>query len=202
MTLLRTNGLILLMAISACLLAGCSEKDPGTPSAESTTRTGTPSSGTSTTTADSGLPELALDTFKSDPCQLLKTDQVAELGTFKAPVKSTNEVAVQCRWGAQDVTKGATYTVAIATTEASFDSASAQAKQKFPVFTLKKVLDYPAYSADATDAKGACTTGVGTPSKGVFLVQIIMDNEKLPEYNNPCAATEKAAEFVVKNLKG
>ena len=201
MTLLRTKGLILLVAISACLLAACSQKDPGTPSAESQTQTGTPTTG-GTTSADSGLPELALDTFKSDPCQLLKTDQVAQLGTFKAPVKSTNDVAVQCRWGAQDVTKGATYTVAIATTDASFDSASAQAKQKFPVFTLKKVLDYPAYSADATNAQGSCTTGVGTPSKGVFLVQIIMDNEKLPEYKDPCAATEKAAELVVKNLKG
>ncbi|HWO68296.1 MAG TPA: DUF3558 family protein, partial [Umezawaea sp.] len=124
------------------------------------------------------------------------------LGTFKAPVKSNNQVAAQCRWAAQDVTKGVAYTVAVTTTGTTFQTAADQAKSKSPFFETTKVSEYPAYNFDGTDAKGSCSTGVGTPSKGVFLVQINMENKALPEYNDPCAATEKVAALVIKNLKG
>lgn len=199
MTLLRTNGLILLMAVSACLLGGCSEKGTGRPSAESGVTTGTPSTTPST---DTGGPELPLSTFVDKPCDLLKSSEVAQLGTFKAPVKSTNQVTAQCRWAAQDITKGTTYTVAVATTGVSFETSATQAKDNNPYFKTTKVSDYPAYNSDGTDAKGSCTTGVGTPSKGVFLVQINMENKALPEYDAPCVATEKVAALVIQNLKG
>jgi uncharacterized protein DUF3558 len=200
---LRTNGLILLMAVSACILGGCSEKDPGSASAESGARTEAPSSTASNApSTDTGGPELPLNTFADKPCELLKPDQVAQLGTFKAPAKSTNQAAVQCRWAAQDVTKGAAYTVAVANTGVTFQTSADQAKQNNPYFKPTKVSEYPAFNFDGTDAKGSCTTGVGTPSKGVFLVQINMENKALPEYNDPCAATEKVAALVIANLKG
>src|SRR4051794_14525485 len=107
MTLLRTKGLILLMAVSALLLGGCSEKGSGTPSAEPGVHTGTPSgTASSAPSTDTGGPELPLSTFVDKPCELLKAEQVAGLGTFKAPAKSTNAATSQCKWGAQDVTKG------------------------------------------------------------------------------------------------
>ncbi|WNV89920.1 DUF3558 domain-containing protein [Umezawaea sp. Da 62-37] len=200
---MRTNGLILLMAVSACLLGACSEKDPGTPSAEPDVSTGTATGTTSSApSTDTGAPELSLNAFADKPCDLLKSDEIAQLGTFKAPVKSSNEATTQCRWAAQDVTKGVAYTVAVTTNGVAFETAAQQAKSNNPYFETTEVSEYPAFNTDGTDAKGSCSTGVGTPSKGVFLVQINMENKALPEYNAPCAATEKAAALVVKNLKG
>lgn len=203
MTLLRTKGLILLVAVSACLLGSCSAKDPGTPSAESGAPTGTSgSTASSAPSTSTGGAELPISTFTDKPCELLKADQVAQLGTFKAPAKSTNSVASLCKWGAQDILKGLSYTISVATTGTDFKTSAEQAKANNPYFKETKVGEYPAYNSDGTDAKGSCTTGVGTPSKGVFLAQVIMENEALPEYEDPCAATEKVAALVIQNLKG
>lgn len=198
---MRTKTLIPLLAAIALLIGGCSDKSSGTPTPQNGGSTGGASTSGSASPTSEEASELPLAGFVDKPCELLKTDQVAQLGTFKQAAKNSVKEASQCRWAAQDVTKGVSYTVSVATNGITFETAAKKA-QASPYFKTTTVLDYPAFNADGTDAKGSCSTGVGTPAKGNFLVQINMENEALPEYNNPCQATEKVAELVVQNLKG
>jgi hypothetical protein len=198
---LRTKTLIPLTAAIALLIGGCSGTRTGTPTPQESGSTGGASTSSSASPTSPEASELPIADFVANPCELLKADQVAQLGTFKQAVKNSVKEASQCRWAAQEVTKGVSYTVSIATNGVTFDTAVKKA-QSSPYFKTTTVLEYPAFNADGTDAKGSCSTGVGTPSKGNFLVQINMENQALPEYNDPCTATQKVAELVVKNLKG
>jgi hypothetical protein len=201
MTQLRSTNLIMLTAAAAMLLvSGCSQKSAGEASPQSSPGT---AEGTTTTTssASSTGPELSVTKFASNPCGLLKADQLAQLGTFKAPETSDNPLGNKCRWAAQDILKGAAYSVIVGTKGQTFDEV-AKNSQGVKVYRATTVGGYQAVSSDATDGKGNCTTAVGTSSKDVFVVQISIENENAPEHADSCAATEKVAALVVQNLKG
>jgi len=201
MTQLRSINLIMLMAAAAILLvAGCSQKSAGEASPQSSS-TATESTTESTGSTSSTSPGLSVTKFASNPCGLLKTDQLAQLGTFKAPETSDNPLGNKCRWAAQDVLKGAAYSVIVGTKGQTFDEV-AKNSQGVKVYRPTSVGGYQAVSSDATDGKGNCTTAVGTSSKDVFVVQISIENESTPEHADSCAATEKVAALVVQNLKG
>jgi hypothetical protein len=200
MTQLRSTNLIMLTAATAMLLvAGCSQKNPGDANPQSN-----PSTAESTSATSSANPtgsELSVAKFASNPCGLLTADQLAQLGTFKAPETSDNPLGNKCRWGAQDILKGAAYSVIVGTKGQTFDDV-AKNSQGVTVYRPTTVGGYQAVSSDATDGKGNCTTAVGTSSKDVFVVQISIENESAPEHADSCAATEKVAALVVQNLKG
>jgi hypothetical protein len=198
MTPLRPTTLILFAATASVLLvAGCSQKNPGQANPQSNTGTAT-GTGTSAPPTAAGLD---LTKFKDDPCGLLKTDQLAGLGTFKAPEPGSSSVGPKCRWPALDVTKGAAYTVTVNTNGNTFDQVSENVKGS-KVYRQAKVADYPAVSSDPTNGLGNCLTAVGTSSKDVFFVQISTLNESTPEYQDSCGTTERVAALVVQNLKG
>lgn len=186
------------MAISALLLSGCSQKNAGQPTPKSGVSETT--SGSSTDSPDAGF---SVSKFANDPCSLLKSDQVSQLGTFKVPEKSLSAAGNRCTWTAQDVTRGVTYSV-IAGTSGSTFAEIAQSSKGVKVYRETTIDRYPAVSSDSTNGLGNCTTAVGAskPSKEVFLVQISTLKEGTPEYSDSCGATEKVAALVVQNLNG
>lgn len=202
MTKLRSTNLIMLTAAATMLLVtGCSQKSGGQASPQPSPGTTASTTTAATSSANSTGPELPVTQFASNPCGLLKTDQLAQLGTFKAPETSDNPLGNKCRWAAQDILKGAAYSVIVGTKGQTFDEV-AKNSQGVKVYRPTTVGGYQAVSSDATDGKGNCTTAVGTSSKDVFIVQVSVENESAPEHADSCAATEKVAALVVQNLKG
>jgi hypothetical protein len=196
MTLLKSTRILLAAIASVALIAGCSQKDGGQATPQS--GAGTATSGTS---AAPNEPQVGLSKFASDPCALLKADQLTSLGSFKAPRKDASSVGQRCTWSAQDVIKGAAYSVVVKTNTDTFEQVAENSKG-VPVYKRTTVASYPAVSSDQTTGKGNCTTAVGVSSKEVFYAQISIENTAAPEYQDSCAATEKVAALVVQNLKG
>lgn len=188
---------LLTTAAFVTAVSGCSTKDPGNATTESpTTETTSPS-----TSKRASGPDLDLSKFTSDPCQLLNTGQLAQLGSFKAPEKWDAPLGPGCRWNAKEVTKGAAYAVALSTKGNTLESMIASGRTE-PVFREATVAGYPAFSSDGTNGKGNCSTYVGTSTKNAIVVQMAVENKDTPEYKDSCGATEKVAALVVENLKG
>lgn len=195
---MKSTALILL-TIAACATAvsGCSTKDPG----RATTQTPSTETTSPSTSKRAAGPDLDLSRFTSNPCQLLKPDQLAQLGTFDAPESGNQQLGPGCTWTAKEVLKGATYSVTLSTKGNTLESMMQNAKTE-PVFREATVAGYPAFSSDGTTGKGDCGTYVGTSDKDAVVVQISVENRESPEYKDSCGATEKVAALVVGNLKG
>lgn len=197
---LKSTTLILLTTIVlAGAASGCSTKDPGRATTEPPTSPGTQTTSPSKSAPVSG-PDLDLNKFASNPCDLLKADQLAQLGTFKAPTTRDAPLGPSCRWNPQNI-KGATYSVTLSTKGNTFESMMENAKAG-PVFKETVVAGYPAYNSDITNGKGNCATTVRTSGKDAVAVAIALENEDAPEYKDSCSFAEKAAALVVQNLKG
>ena len=197
-----TTPLLVTMAVATLLMSGCSQKNAGQPTPE-TGATGTSETTPATTSTNSPEQGFTVSKFASDPCSLLKADQTASLGTFKAPEKSESAAGKRCTWAAQDVTKGITYSVVVGTSGSTFADI-AESSKGVKVYRQTTVDKFPAVSSDSTTGQGNCTTAVGAApsSKEVFLVQISTLKQGTPEYTDSCGATEKVAALVVQNLKG
>lgn len=199
---MKCTTLILLATVAvAGLASGCSDKDPGQATAESPTSTATTTTSSSESTSGSSGPELDLSKFADSPCDLLKADQLSQLGTFKAPEVDDGPLGPGCRWKAQKVTEGPTYAVTLSTQGDTLESMMENAKGE-PVFKETTVLGYRAFSSDQTNGKGTCSTTVGTSSEDAVVVHATTLNESSPEYSDTCAASEKFATLVVTTLKG
>jgi hypothetical protein len=195
---LKSTVLILLTtAAFVTAVSGCSTNHPGrATTAPATTETTSPS-----VSKQASGPDLDLSKFTSDPCQLLKADQLAQLGSFKTPQKWDAPLGPGCRWNAEEVTKGAAYAVALSTKGNTLESMIASGRSE-PVFREATVAGYPAFSSDGTNGKGNCSTYVGTSSKDAIVIQMASENKDAPEYQDSCGATEKVAALVIGNLKG
>ncbi|WP_189222474.1 DUF3558 domain-containing protein [Saccharothrix coeruleofusca] len=188
------------MAVAG-LAAGCSAKDHGQAAAESTTSTTITTTSWSKSTPGSAVPELDLSNFAYSPCDLLKADQLSQLGTFKAPEVDDSPLGPGCRWKSQKVTEGPTYAVTLSPQGNTLESMMENARSE-PVFKETTVLGYRAFSSDQTNGKGTCSTTVGTSSEDAVVVHATTLNESSPEYGDTCAASEKFATLVVTTLKG
>jgi len=183
------------------LASGCAAKDPGRPSAETSaggaTETGTKSSSPSGVSG----PDLDLSKFASNPCGALTADQLAPLGSFKAPEPGTGTFGPNCWWKATKVLEGAGYKVTMVTNGTTIDT-FIDTNKSLQVFKETTVGGLKAASWDQTNASANCSTAVGTSSKGAILVQMNIENTNAPESKDTCAASEKVAALVVQNLKG
>ncbi|HEX6344336.1 DUF3558 domain-containing protein [Umezawaea sp.] len=202
---MRPTILILLATISAIgLVAGCSGKDGGRATPETGTQTGAPASSTGTSPSSS-FEGVELDTgkFAAKPCDALTPAQLSTLGTFKAGEAGTSALGPSCDFRAQKVLEGVTYEVVIASSGNTIESIVENLKKNnTPVVKETKVSGYAAVNSDQTNAKGSCATAVGTSSEDAISVQLITENEALPEYKDPCGQTEKVAALIIQNLKG
>jgi hypothetical protein len=201
MTLSRSTKSVLLLALLVVSGASaCSTTDPGRATGGATSE-GTAPGTTRSSSPSSSLPDLGIARFTSSPCDLIKADQAATLGTFKTPETDTKPLGPSCVWRPQNVTQGTQYTLTLVTNGSTIESMTETAKDD-PVFKEVEVEGRPAISSDATNGRGDCGTAVGTSGKDAILVQLNTENEASPDFQDSCAATERAAAFVIQNLKG
>lgn len=187
------------------VLAGCTSKSGGTatPEAEKTTTT----TGSSTSSQENGdapaitAPELDLSKF-AGPCDLLKPDQLATRGVTGKGSERSSPAGPTCQWRPDDRANGTSFSATLLEKSNGLDGVY-ENRAGMAVFEETEVGGYPAVNTDATDAKrGACSTAVGVAKGEGFLIQINVNDEKLPEYKNPCSVSGAIAETVVGNLKG
>lgn len=198
---MKSTTLILLALAVVGMASGCTGKNPGNATPGPTSGGDTVATTTSKPATVPGGPDIDLGKFAAKPCDLLQADQLAQLGSFKAPEPGSNTLGPSCKWRAQKVLEGASYTVTLVTGGSTFEEISKNAK-KDAVNRETKIADYSAVSSDQTNGKGNCGTAVGVSSKGALLVQAGSENENSAEYKDTCAASEKVAALVVGNLKG
>ncbi len=198
--------LAVLSAAAITALAGCSMQ--GTPSPATTTTT-TTAAGGQTTTGSAGNgdapaitgPELDVSKL-GGPCGLLKSDQLAARGVTKPGTERTDPAGPACQWRPDDRADGTSFSISFLEKTKGLEGFY-ENRDKNPVFEPIEVGGYPAVNGDPTDAKsGTCSTAVGTAKDEGFLVQINVNDKKLPEYTNPCSVSSAIAETVVENLKG
>ncbi|WP_190820915.1 DUF3558 domain-containing protein [Saccharopolyspora pogona] len=170
-------------------LAGCSSPTPGLPE---------PTTGGETTSAVND--PFRIDQPKnlkaiSDPCQLLNPQQLQEVGATTTGRQDKSQWGqANCAWD------GAKLALQV-----SPDTVQGQGLR----YTTKIVADgkptaevagYPATHVGATS--GSCGTYVSTSDTELFLVDFQMGTEDFKEsgFSGPCAAADKIAEMVIKNL--
>ncbi len=207
MTVLRPTLLVLLATTTSILLvSGCTGTNGGKATSATSAATGKSAGPTSTaTTSGSSFEGVELDSskFADKPCDALTPAQVAPLGPFKATEPGTSPLGANCTFRAQKVLEGITYEVTISSNGNTIESITKNVKsQNLPVIKETKVSGYAATNWDGTNAQGSCYTAVGTSSKNAIAVSLITENSALPQYKDPCAATEQIAALVVQNLKG
>jgi hypothetical protein len=196
---------VILSATALVVASGCTTKDGGTPSPGGSTST--TAAGATTTSAAAGDvpaisgPELDLGKF-SDPCTMLKADQLSARGVTKAGTQRTDPTGTACQWYPDERALGTSFLVVLLDESKGLDGVYANRK-KLPVFEPTEIAGYPAVNTDATDAAhGACTTAVGVAKGEGFAVQVRVNDKKLPGYTDPCSVSGEIAETVVGNLKG
>jgi hypothetical protein len=198
--------LVILSAAALVVAAGCTTKNDGNATPGATTTT-TVAAGSTTKSAAAGDvpaitgPELDLSKFGS-PCEMLKAAQLSARGVTKAGTQRADPVGPACQWRPDDRVKGTSFSVVLLEESKGLDGLYAN-RDQLGVFEPTEVAGYPAVNTDSTDAKGgACSTAVGVAKSEGFVVQIHVNDNKLPEYKNPCSISSAIAETVVGNLKG
>ncbi|KOV82700.1 DUF3558 domain-containing protein [Nocardia sp. NRRL S-836] len=203
---LRIRGIAVgtISAIAVLLAAGCGGGGTaGTPAPTPTSQ----SSGSGGDTTANGAPKvkspLAWDRYRSDPCSVLTTDQLAALGVPGVTGKvNPTSPGPSCIWQGQVSSQSIAPSVGFPTGDGGLDYLY-EAKDTYKLFqVLPAVQGYPAVLASAADqrASGNCAMAVGiTDSQIVSLtVQI---SKQAPRYADPCGLLTEIANQVVTNIK-
>lgn len=184
------------------VVAGCTSTG-GTPSPATTTTGGATTQ--SSEPDGSGMPSISgpeLDLSKSSACELLKADQLAAHDVTKPGEAQSDSAGETCQWRPQDRVLGTSFSATILENTGGIEGYY-ENRADYAEFEEIEVAGYPGFNASKTDLKsGSCTTGVGVADGQGFLVQSIVNDEKLPEYKNPCSVSGAIAETIVGNLKG
>ncbi|MFE9746211.1 DUF3558 domain-containing protein [Saccharothrix saharensis] len=185
------------------VVAGCTST--GGTAGPATTTTGGSTTTRSSAPDGSGMPPISgpeLDLPKSGACELLKADQLATHDVTKPGEVTTDAAGETCQWRPQDRVLGTSFSATILENTDGI-AGYYENRDDYAEFEEIQVAGYPGFNASKTDLKsGSCTTGVGVADGRGFLVQSIVNDEKLPEYKNPCSVSGAIAETIVGNLKG
>ena len=174
-------------------LAGCTSTQTG----------GTPTTGAQTTsdkpTSDGSDTGLSIAKFVSAPCTILKPDQVATLGSVKAPAPGTGLLGPNCTWDGQNVIKNSSYTVNV-TADKDFDDMVNNVKND-PVFTDKKLNGIRVITTDSVDGELACMSSVQVSKTDSVTVQVSASADERATKKD-CPEAERVAQLIITNLKG
>ncbi|GHH48169.1 DUF3558 domain-containing protein [Lentzea cavernae] len=178
-------------------LAGCTGNSTGgTPTTPTETGAGQTSS---TPTSDESPSGLSIAKYVSNPCDILKPDQVATLGSVRAGVASTKALGPVCVWDGTDPIKNSGYDVSV-TEGKDFEGMVTQAKEN-PVFVDKKIDGIRVVSSDGTDGAMYCLTSIQVSKTDSVTVQIAAASDERAT-KKPCPETERVAQLIITNLKG
>ncbi len=150
------------------------------------------------TSSASGSPQLSFDEFLSKPCDILTTEQVASLGSFKAPKPEDDSTGPSCRLSGADTAVDPSYEVTFMTEGNTIESVR-ENTGSYAISEEKEIDSYPAVSFDSTDGLRNCSTAVGISDDQVFLAQTNI-NKSDPNYGKACVSSEKLASLVLESL--
>jgi hypothetical protein len=175
-------------------LAGCTGNTTGgTPTTPAEQTSSTPTSGES----PSGLD---VSKYAAKPCDTLKPDQLATLGSVREGATSAGELGQKCTWRGQDSTKNTSYIVHV-TEGKAFDDMAAGSKSSNSFFEEKKIDGLRAYATDGTDGAMFCLTTVETSKTSSITVQVSSAAAERAT-KKPCPEGERVAQLIITNLKG
>ena len=177
----------------ACLLAlgvtstGCTSTTPGRATAAAVSSSGS--------TASSGVPRVVNPkNLKdvADPCQLITSQQLQELGASDPRPGKTESGVPKCNW------KNDNLAMTLTTYGAQgLDSVYAQ-RNRFGNSQETTVSGYPGLRIASFSM--SCGVYVGVAETQVFLADVIVFREVRPEYKDRCMFAEKVAGMVLSNL--
>ncbi|MFB9903440.1 DUF3558 domain-containing protein [Allokutzneria oryzae] len=164
-----------------------------------------------TRSADSAIappitqPALSFGRFTSEPCQLVRREQLATIGIVADPGKVTTEIiGPECTWHA-DKSNDTTIAVTLMVDSAGLDSAYMSRNDGY--FAETRIGGYPAVNTDIkkppagrTTAFGSCFTAVGIAKSVAFRVSAHA-SVLHPDYEEPCRASDRVANWVLETLK-
>lgn len=178
-------------------LAGCTGNTTGgTPTPQSNTGAGQTSSTPTSSESPSGL---SITNYVSKPCDILKPDQVATLGSVKDGVAGTDALGPLCTWEGQNPIKNSGYDVSV-TTGKDFEAQVAAVKDR-AVFTDKKIDGIRVITTDGTDGAMYCLTSIQISKTDSVTVQVDSSPDERAT-KKPCVETERVAQLIITNLKG
>jgi hypothetical protein len=189
---------LLTVALAFGALVGCTGNTTGgTPTTPASTGTGQTSSAPTSSDSSSGLD---ISKYATKPCDTLKPDQLATLGSVREGATSTGELGQKCTWRGQDVTKNTSYIVHVSE-GMKFDDQAAGSKQKNNLFEEKTIDGLRAYSTDGTDGAMYCLTTVESSKTSSITVQVSSAAAERGT-KKPCPEAERVAQLIITNLKG
>ena len=199
-----------LFAVASLGLAACSTADQG----RAVPQGGGVDTSTATTIARSETargeappitgPELDLRRYVDKPCELLTSEQEAELGLRPGVPGESVLKAPKCDWKPVDSSDGTRFILSISTHLEDGLNSIYRNKNNYDYFQPAEAIEgYPAVHVNITSTvdRGDCTVMVGVMKDLVFDVGVFVNDQNSPDYKNPCAVADKFAELVVQNLK-
>lgn len=178
-------------------LAGCT----GNPTSGNPTPAATETGQTGSTPTSSDSPSgFDISKYATKPCDVLKPEQLATLGSVREGATSTGALGQNCLWRGQDATKNSSYTVHMSV-GMDFDDQAAGSKQSNNFFEEKKIDGLRAYSTDGTDGAMFCLTTVEASATDSITVQFSSAAAERGT-KKPCSESERIAQLIITNLKG
>ncbi|HEX8867347.1 MAG TPA: DUF3558 domain-containing protein [Lentzea sp.] len=188
---------LLTTVLAIGVLAGCSEKTPGS------ANTTAPTSGEQTSNAPtSNEPSsgLSIAKFVSKPCDVLTATQVAKLGNVSAPKAGTSDtLGPTCEWTGKVPTDNSSYTVYV-TENKDVEQMVSNVKTN-PIFKDKKVGDVRVIVNDSTDGTLHCRAIIEV-SKTDSVTVDVRTAYKERASKPSCTDVESVATMAIETLKG
>lgn len=188
---------LLTAVLASVALAGCTDTQTG---GNPTTAPSTGGEQTSSEpTSDGSDTGLSIAKFVSDPCSILTADQVATLGSVRAPQAGTAQLGPNCVWKGQDAIKNSTYDISV-TKDKDFEAQVENVKNN-AVFVDKKIDGVRVISTDQTDGAMYCLTSIQVSKTDSVTIQIAGASDERA-VKKPCPEAERVAQLIITNLKG
>ncbi|MCP3802770.1 DUF3558 domain-containing protein [Allokutzneria sp. A3M-2-11 16] len=187
---------VLLVVATGCTAISAGEPVPGVTSGSTENTVAPPVT----------QPALSFGRFTSQPCQILRREQLAASGTTKDPGEAkTQVVGPECGWQA-DAVSGTHIAVTFLTNTRGLDALYSTRDEGFGYFAPTEVSGYPAVNTDnrkpigRTTPEGVCFTAVAVAKAVAFQVHVTAFNPN-PDNDAPCKASERIAAMVLENLR-
>ncbi|MCO1578796.1 DUF3558 domain-containing protein [Crossiella sp. SN42] len=181
------------------LLAGCG--GPSTPSVTTTSSGVTTSSSVPSDVPTVPSPDLDTSRFAADPCGMLTTEQVKQVGAGVRGVPEENPLGPSCVWNGKDSAARNTFAVTVNNQIGLADMYAR--KSSFRVWEPAKVGDRPAVIAMDDDVRsmGHCRLDIATAQKTMVNIDVRL-SVAASDRGNPCPRATTIGEMVLATLKG
>jgi hypothetical protein len=204
------------IAVAVVLVAGCSDKAPGTATPATTTggsgETTSTTTGRSTPTSSGGAPKvstpLSAGKYLPQPCTVLsaatlQTYKITKPGTPDVDSEVAKTAGPSCTWTSDDQPISKTYNVGFLTgNKNGLSDTYRGGKKAFPgYFEPTEVVGYPAVFNDLIDARnnGACNVTVGISDTLAFRAAVTFPTQAGA---TSCDSAKQLAAAVIETLKG